>query len=269
MARVKQGDKWGYINVNGEKAVDFKFTQVGDFNDGFARVSLNGSSFGLIDTQGKYIVDPIYPKLCDFSDGLAFFEDRDGKIGYFDESGEVVIDFAGRGEVFGGQEGDRKLVSCFSNGLAAIATRDGCGYIDTTGAFVIEPQYMRCKKFKGATAPVRVGDKYVFIDAGGNHLFGRDFDRVFDGLAWWRVKDDQSQKIGAVGNRGEFIEPMFDEVMLVGPGVFAVRDGTHWGFIDADGEYLIPDRFDQIGGEYSDGVIPVSVEGRWGLVGGL
>jgi hypothetical protein len=42
------------------------------------------------------------------------------------------------------------------------------GYIDTTGRFIIEPQFEDARSFKDGVASVRKNDKWVLIDKSGN-----------------------------------------------------------------------------------------------------
>ena len=52
--------KWGFLDSNGNKIVDYIYDKVTDFNEyGFAAVKKNGK-WGAIDSEGKVVVEPIY-----------------------------------------------------------------------------------------------------------------------------------------------------------------------------------------------------------------
>ena len=56
----KSGNRWGFVNINGDKIVDYKYEQVTEVNKyGFAGVKQNGK-WGVINGEGKIIVEPEY-----------------------------------------------------------------------------------------------------------------------------------------------------------------------------------------------------------------
>ena len=56
----KSGNRWGFVNINGDKIVDYKYEQVTEVNKyGFAGVKHNGN-WGVINGEGKIIVEPEY-----------------------------------------------------------------------------------------------------------------------------------------------------------------------------------------------------------------
>jgi hypothetical protein len=58
-AKSKDG-KWGFVDINGNKIVDFKYDKVTEVNQyGFAGIKLDGK-WGVINNNGDIIVEPIY-----------------------------------------------------------------------------------------------------------------------------------------------------------------------------------------------------------------
>lgn len=56
----KQGTKWGFINSNGNKVVEYKYEKVTEVNKyGFAGIKQNGK-WGVINSEGKIIIEPKY-----------------------------------------------------------------------------------------------------------------------------------------------------------------------------------------------------------------
>lgn len=56
----KQGAKWGFTDINGNKIVDYKYEKVTELNKyGFAGIKQNGK-WGVINSEGKIIVEPKY-----------------------------------------------------------------------------------------------------------------------------------------------------------------------------------------------------------------
>ncbi|MBR5334346.1 MAG: WG repeat-containing protein, partial [Alistipes sp.] len=74
------------IRQTGEVVVPVKYDWIGGFNDGLAKVKLNGK-YGLIDKTGKEITPVKYGKIYDFREGLAGVE-LNGKYGFIDKTGK-------------------------------------------------------------------------------------------------------------------------------------------------------------------------------------
>lgn len=56
----KQGTKWGFVDINGNKVVDYKYEKVTEVNKyGFAGIKQDGK-WGVINSEGKVIVEPTY-----------------------------------------------------------------------------------------------------------------------------------------------------------------------------------------------------------------
>ena len=88
LARIKLGDKWGYIDKNGKRVINPQFEDAKDFQEGLARVQL-GSKWGYIDKNGNRIINPQFDYAWDFKEGLAGIQLGD-KYGYIDKNGKIV-----------------------------------------------------------------------------------------------------------------------------------------------------------------------------------
>jgi hypothetical protein len=80
--------KWGY-NKGGKTVIEAKFDNVVPFQNGTARIKV-GDKYGFIDESGKILVEPKYVAAGRFIDGLAPVK-IDANFGYIDKSGKVVI----------------------------------------------------------------------------------------------------------------------------------------------------------------------------------
>jgi len=86
------GDAYGYLDRNGQTAIDFQFTYATPFSEGVAAVS-NGNSYGYIDTTGKLVIDYQFKEANAFSAGMAAVT-QDGKMwGYIDSTGILRLDY--------------------------------------------------------------------------------------------------------------------------------------------------------------------------------
>lgn len=135
LAPVRVGAHWGYVNRQGQFAIQLKFEGAKGFSDGLAPVTPDGVKWGYIDKSGKIIIAPQFADAGSFSEGLApIAVYRNGSTkewGYVDSNGQVLI----KPQFYGAEK--------FNEGMAIIfePARGGFGYIDNTGKVIIKPQF--------------------------------------------------------------------------------------------------------------------------------
>lgn len=124
LAKVKDSEKWGYINLKGEEVVPFQFDEVGDFSYGLAPVKSNGK-WGYSDTQGHLVGPLTFDAVSGiWHDNLSAVE-VNGKWGYINPQGDTVIP----------PKFDH--VTEFSEGVAKVESNGKWGLIDILGNAVI------------------------------------------------------------------------------------------------------------------------------------
>jgi hypothetical protein len=152
------GARWGFINKAGKWVIDPQFESAGNFADGLAPVRVGGR-IGYIDIKGTFIINPQYDPYWDieFYDGHARFASG-SKIGFVDTKGRVIT--------------DTQYLDAFrfSEGLAAVKTKDGWGFIDSSAKMVIRPQFDRPGIFQGGLARVAVSGKETYITTTGSSV---------------------------------------------------------------------------------------------------
>ena len=127
----------------------------------------------LIDKTGAMIADLSewhFTEIRDWSEGLAGYcrLDADGNshYGYFDQTGKIAFetdDWCGD----------------FHNGLAFVKKDGKYGFLDKTGAVVIEPQFSALGDREGFTAEsllVKQDERWALIDTQGNFLTDFDYE---------------------------------------------------------------------------------------------
>lgn len=162
-------DAWGYLDIEGEVAIEPAFSEAYPFSEGVAAVNISfgsgaSASWGYVDREGNLALEPRFYGARRFSEGLApvmvggFV---DGRWGYIDREGEMRIE----------PQFDEGLP--FSEGLAAVDTAEGFdnsyGYINTDGELVIDGEYLLAREFVHGKAPVAIVDEenWAFIDRKG------------------------------------------------------------------------------------------------------
>ena len=243
-AWVKVGNKFGYIDTEGNEIVPPIYDYVESFSEGFAVVRNGGTydnQYGFIDRNGNVIVDLKYRLVEPFSDGMAavnYFPD--GRWGYVDTTGSQII------------TAKYTRAEPFVDGIAVVE------------AIVNEQN----KSLDHNTAP-------IIIDKAGNELVQvgkyKSILNFSEGLA--RVTPNADYRYGFIDATGvEVIAPTleYENVSSFSDGVAIVRDSKHnyggWGFIDKEGSYMaIPIKYDKIM-DYENGLAAVYLNNLWGFI---
>lgn len=94
-AVVKQGNRFGYINKNGQTVIECRFTLARDFSEGLAKVEVaeSRSGFsppvGFINREGEMVIPPKFYTAGSFRAGLSLVTTEDS-IGYINRRAEFV-----------------------------------------------------------------------------------------------------------------------------------------------------------------------------------
>lgn len=193
------GDRYGYINKDGEVIIPFKFTRAYDFNEFGLAIIKENNKFGLIDIKGNYNVNPQFDNINPYKEGRAIYTEK-SKMGVLDEKGnklrDVVYDYIGN----------------YNDGYAVVAKMNGksskYGYIDLDGKEITEVKYMHANDFNDGFGLIKIKDReFALIDTQGNISNTYNFEYV--------------------GSYGE-------DLM-----VFSILLGGPYGYINRDGEIVI------------------------------
>lgn len=87
-----ESGSWGFIDLNGNEVILFKFTAVKPFSQGLAAVAVD-EIWGFIDKAGNEIIPKKYLDAYSFCEGLAMVRNDNGKWGYINKAGATVIPF--------------------------------------------------------------------------------------------------------------------------------------------------------------------------------
>ncbi|MDR3212557.1 MAG: WG repeat-containing protein [Azoarcus sp.] len=200
LAKVKSGDKWGYINLKGEEVIQLFFDEVGDFHYGLVPVKSNGK-WGYFNAQGQVAVPPAFDAVSGtWHDGLSAVE-VNGKWGYIDPRGGTVI----------APKFDQ--VTEFTGGLAKVESNGKWGVVDTQGSMVIPLNF---DVIFSTTDPdlllTALGRKYGYFDAKGNEIIparlAKPVQMRRDGSGAIQVHLNDSTLTIASGDTGNSIVPV-------------------------------------------------------------
>ncbi|MDZ8260152.1 WG repeat-containing protein [Nostoc sp. ChiQUE01b] len=263
LARVRINGKAGYIDREGKTQILPNFDGVLDFSkpDNLSLAWKYGENRGYINNQGNYQIKPKYGynMAGQFSEGKAYVCIV-STCGYIDSTGKEVIErkFTGAGR--------------FYETLAPVKTDGKWGYINQAGTFSIPPSFEEAYQFREGLAPINKDNQWIYIDKNQKPVIQENFDKISyfsEGLA--AVKHDN--KWGYIDPQGNIvIQPQFDEPKdtprrfdcdatdIIGnkaeckyldnrhdfsEGLAAIYMNGKWGYIDRQGNPVIPPQFSE------------------------
>jgi hypothetical protein len=148
------------------------------------------------------------------------------------------------------------------------------GYIDKTGALVVEPRFDLADDFSDGMAVVTENDKIGYIDASGSVVIQPQFYPVpdedtaafSDGLAAVLTGAGTDVRWGAIDKTGKLVIPaQYVVASKFSDGLCCVmveKDGQQlWGYVDKMGTMVIEPRF-KYPADFHEGMAVVRLDGR-------
>lgn len=191
-ARVRNDNKYGFIDTSGREVVPVVYDRIDLFNlykNDFALVKQDGK-YGFIDITGKEVVVPMYDKIelyGMYHENWALVK-NDGYYGFIDEIGkEVVKTIYNKIYLFG----------MYRSNWAMVKSDKRFGFIDISGKEVVTPTYDKINffdEYHSDWALVERDKLLGFIDVNGKEVVVPQYDEIdFYGMikdGWARVKKD-------------------------------------------------------------------------------
>ncbi len=223
--------KYGFMDIDGNVIIEPHFDRVGYFDEGLALAEIDGKC-GFIDQQGKEIVPFIYDDAVSYEEGMAAVR-LNGKWGFVDKVGNEVVscryDGVGTGgSVFSQDEG-------FYEGVAVVELNQKRGFIDKTGKEVIPCEYDWACSFSDGLACVALNRKLMIINHDGREAFHFKYNE-------WNKRGEKYSE-----------------------GLLGVSSNTLWGFIDKEGNEVIPCIYRGVA-DFHEGLAVVRFLGKMGFV---
>jgi hypothetical protein len=235
----------GYIDRSGKLVIPAEYASLGDFSDGLAWVSLprsDGSSFGskftgFIDLDGNFVIPPDRQFVGGrFSCGRAAVSfqqvDHTWSTALMDRSGEIIIAC-----------GVYDSISTFEDGVARVVKDGKVGCIDPSGRVIVPVEFDHLWMF-GKGEPRTVGSKdgmSFFIDTQGHYVpipgIGPEVEML--GLREGRVRVETGGKQGFLDDDGNLVIPIvFDSASDFRSGLAFAEQGVWKGYINRQGDFV-------------------------------
>jgi len=252
-----QDEKYGFMNVNGERIIANDFNFAGFFQEGLAVVVVN-DKYGFVNKQGEVQIQCKYESAGDFKDGRAIVE-LNGKVGMIDRNGRFLFDC-----VFDD-------LGVFSDSLVYASKKDIYGYYNVKGEEVIPHLFNDAYDFHNGVAKVEKGGKTSFINTKGEFivkLSHHDVNPYYDTL--YTFVDDGLY--GIMNHKAQiFVEPIYTAISSVHNGLAVASIQNRVVYLDTLGTMVIDNGYELfpnylLKGEFIDGIAIVSKKQKYGRI---
>ncbi len=279
---LKNGfERYGYVDRTGKIVIAPKYLSIGNFAQGLAPVKFTNQKYGFIDRFGKIVIAAKYDFASGFVDGLATVE-VSGKMGAIDRQGKLVI-----------QPIYPDAALEFQSGLLAVKRGKLWGFVDRRGRMAIAPRFVDPQpdsitedeidiasfylyRFSDGLAAVSLdGINYGYIDRQGKTIVPPQFKyaRAFtEGLGLvqtkagtWGFVDRTGKLVISLPNSQKMRIAEATLLSTFSEGLAGIKTGDKWGFIDRQGDQIIPPTFDNIY-PFSEGLAAVAIQGKYGFI---
>ena len=235
-AKVRLNGKYSFINSKGELIGNGNlwFDEVGDFNEGFAAVKLN-SKYSFINTKGELIGkgNLWFDSVGEFNEGFAIVK-LNNRWSFINTKGELI------GE---GNLGFDDAWS-FKDGLARVELNGKLSFINSKGELIGNGNlwFDDAWSYKGGLARVRLNGKWSFINTKGELIANGNlwFDDVGDFKEGF-AKVELNGKLSFINSKGELIgngNLWFDGVSFFRYGSAKVKLRDKYSFITTKGKLI-------------------------------
>lgn len=261
---IENVERWGSIDVDGERDYDCDYLYISPYSDDGAVLLCTQEDNRLLDKRKVTlsIFDGEFSETRAYGDGLLPVK-RDGQWHYLDcETGtelETAYDDA----------------SAYQNGTAAVLKDGVWTLIGTDGAPISEAAFSDIRLFgngdycQDGLLSAAVGGSWSLYRTDGTPVkedfTAADMDFYLGGLVAYQ---DRSGLWGFIDRKGEVVlEARYQQARSFSGGLAAVYDGNKWGFINEQGELAIVCQFLDVGYFTAKGACPVStVDGQYHMI---
>ncbi len=172
--------------------------------------SRDGKSWGLIDSTGRVVLEPRYAVITEFKNGVAGVCTEKGAWGFINSEGRLIGEPRFSMPVpimrmaWHGPYGPVNTIIA-TEGMICVHQGGKYGFIDQSGAVIVEPRYDSALGFSEGLAAVAVGKKWGFINAKVEMVIEPSFDSVRKGFTGGIAVVWLGSKQGCIDSRGRTV----------------------------------------------------------------
>ena len=223
--------KYGVVNTLGEEIIPCIYDHVERFAEGidvtFVKIYDKSFRYALINRDGVLLTPFIYSGCQGFDDNTPIAPvEIDNKWGCIDTKGNTIVPFV------------YSYMHSFVNGLCGVSMNEKEGFIDTKGRLVIPCIYKECSIW-----------------------YSEGYAEVLDDFSYLNIINKKNKVLDVEKSYGT----SYDDKVYFREGLGITKIDGKYGFIDIDGNLVIPCKYDKAG-PFINGFAEVMIDGRWGFI---
>jgi len=256
---VRKDSLWGYVSVDGKRAIKPTFRWATDFSDKMA-LAQDKRGYRYINREGKLLRRIKAQHAYSFAEGLAPVQIK-GKWGYINNKGKKVI------------KPQFDWAQPFHENRATVSIGLRKGYINKDGQLIIPAVFEEARPFKNGVAIVRKDLQFGIIDTLGNFLLPNQYDEIerwesdFYRLGVYNPAADRVNTFGLADANGRLLlDTLYSAIDQIKDQYIRVNKDSLAGLFDQTGNVVIPMDYTFLGFISEEGLIAAKRNGRWGFL---
>jgi hypothetical protein len=266
LAAVKSKGKWGFIDKSGNTVIPFQYSECKYFAKGLAPVAIN-QKWGYTDGSGKMVISAMYSDANVFTGELSGVQFNEDKWAVINTAGKLLTGFKYDNVHYNymDQQSDLIGVSIYNDKQI----RHYNGVVDSKGNEIIPLQYRSVEIYKDGLIRLENFDKNCgLVNRKGKTVLPMVYKGIYFTRKDWPLgvlydKQENGKLILAKGDKVELLK--YQEFQERSFGRTGVMFQNKWGFLDENGNEIIPVRYDTVGAFYND-IALVMLNGKTGLI---
>jgi hypothetical protein len=226
--KMKQKGLYGVVSNNGEILLNAKYEEVNiGLDKGVYGVKRLGK-WKVAHSSGKeYAVDKRIVWIDGFYEGYAAMKFQSGEYGYINVIGQIFI------------APQYKSCQPFNNDRVIVQINTKWGVLNKMEQWIAQPLYSEFSDFRNHLAIVKEGAKYYLLRDNGK-IASNGYDKItYIPYGYYLVELNGKKGIHD-SEANEIVSVRYEDVEIISPTLFKVKQYELWGIINYQQELLVP-----------------------------
>ena len=261
----------GFINKKGDKILDsssFKFCEkfYGKLASFDALIENLGVHHGFININGEIVVEPKYYSVKGFQENLIVVSKRNGFLNLLNQDGSEILEDIYSSDI---------TVSFFEK-LAKVKKKSKYGFIDNNGIEVIKCKYSGVQEFSCGISVFKEKKLFGCINKSGEIVVSPKYDKIdgFSNTISLGNSNSDARAVASIGTSFGFIDTNGNEVVPLiyddidyspKEGVYRVKKRNVFGYVDIFGKEIVAPQYN-FARNFSNNLAAVKTNDKWGFV---